>query len=79
MTAAADSSQLSYVRSKAPGDTARYLAGIAGRAGLTILERTGGGPPGLVAQVDAFDVAGGRIKHIRAILNPGKLGPWTTG
>ena len=27
----------------------------------------------------AFDVAGDRIKHIRAVLNPGKLRPWTTG
>jgi RNA polymerase sigma-70 factor (ECF subfamily) len=28
--------------------------------------------------VYAFDVAGGRIKHIWAILNPGKLRRWTT-
>jgi len=65
---------------------ARYLAGIAAdRAGLTILERTVNGQPGLVAQVDgttvavyAFDIAADRIKHIWTILNPDKLRPWTT-
>jgi hypothetical protein len=53
---------------------------------VTILERTVNGQPGLVAQQDgvtvavlAFDVAGGRIKHIWAIRNPDKLRPWTTG
>jgi RNA polymerase sigma-70 factor (ECF subfamily) len=63
---------------------ARFFAGRA-RPGLTILERTVNGQPGLVAQLDgatmavyAFDVAGGRIKHIWAILNPGKLRRWTT-
>jgi RNA polymerase sigma factor (sigma-70 family) len=63
-----------------------YLVDIAGRApSLTILERTVNGQPGLVAQQDgvtvtvfAFDVAGGRIKHIWAIRNPDKLRPWTT-
>jgi RNA polymerase sigma factor (sigma-70 family) len=65
---------------------ARYMAGIAGRAGLTILERTVNGQPGLVAQVDgttiavyAFEVAGDQIKHVWTILNPDKLRPWTTG
>ena len=68
---------------------ARYLADIAGRVpagSLTILERTVNGQPGLVAQHDgvtvavyAFDIAGDRIKHIWAILNPDKLRPWTTG
>jgi len=29
--------------------------------------------------VYAFDLAGGRIKHIWAILNPDKLRPWTIG
>ena len=65
---------------------ARYLAGLVGRPGLTILERTVNGQPGLVAQVDgttiavyAFDVADGRIKHIWTVLNPDKLRPWTTG
>src|SRR5262245_8626621 len=54
--------------------------------GLTILERTVNGQPGLVAQQDgvtvtvfAFDVAGDRIKHIWAVRNPDKLRPWTTG
>jgi RNA polymerase sigma-70 factor (ECF subfamily) len=53
--------------------------------GLTILERTVNGQPGLVTQRDgvtaavlAFDVAGDRIKHIWAVLNPHKLRPWTT-
>jgi RNA polymerase sigma factor (sigma-70 family) len=66
---------------------ARYLADLASRAsGLTVLERTVNGQPGLVAQQDgvtvtvfAFDVAGDRIKHIWAIRNPDKLRPWTTG
>ena len=66
---------------------ARYLVDIAGRAsGVTILERTVNGQPGLVAQQDgvtvtvfAFDVAGDRIKHIWAVRNPDKLRPWTTG
>ena len=53
---------------------------------MTILERTVNGQPGLVAQLDgvtvavlAFDVAGGQIKHIWAILNPDKLRSWTAG
>jgi RNA polymerase sigma factor (sigma-70 family) len=66
---------------------ARYLADITGRAaGLTILERTVNGQPGLVAQRDgvtvtvfAFDVEGHRVKHIWAVRNPDKLRPWTTG
>ena len=67
---------------------ARYAADIARRAPrpLTILERTVNGQPGLVAQQDgvtvtvfAFDIAGGRIKHIWAVRNPDKLRPWTTG
>jgi RNA polymerase sigma-70 factor, ECF subfamily len=65
---------------------ARYLAGLAGRPGLTVLERTVNGQPGLVAQADgttiavyAFDVAGDRIKHIWTVLNPDKLRPWTAG
>jgi RNA polymerase sigma-70 factor (ECF subfamily) len=65
---------------------ARHLAGIAGRApGLTLLERTVNGQPGLVAQLDgvtmlvmAFDVAGDRIKRIWAVVNPEKLRTWTT-
>jgi RNA polymerase sigma-70 factor (ECF subfamily) len=66
---------------------ARFLVDVAGRApNLTILERTVNGQPGLVAQQDgvtvvvyAFDVAGGRIKHIWSVLNPEKLRPWTVG
>ena len=57
-----------------------------GAPGLTILERTVNGQPGLVAQQDgvtvtvlAFEVAGGRIRHIWAVRNPSKLRPWTTG
>jgi RNA polymerase sigma-70 factor (ECF subfamily) len=68
-------------------EVARYLVDLAARAPgtVTILERTVNGQPGLVAQQDgltvtvfAFDVAGGRIKHIWAVRNPGKLRPWTT-
>ena len=66
---------------------ARASADFAGRApGLTILERTVNGQPGLAAQqngitmvVMAFDFTGDRIKHIWVILNPEKLRPWTTG
>jgi RNA polymerase sigma-70 factor (ECF subfamily) len=67
-------------------EVARYLVDLAARAPgtVTILERTVNGQPGLVAQQDgltvtvfAFDVAGGRIKHIWAVRNPGKLRPWT--
>jgi RNA polymerase sigma factor (sigma-70 family) len=53
---------------------------------MTLLERMVNGQPGLVAQQDgvtvtvfAFEVAGGRIKHIWAVRNPEKLRPWTTG
>jgi hypothetical protein len=52
---------------------------------MTLLERTVNGLPGLVAQQDgvtvtvfAFDVAGGRIKHIWAVRNPEKLRPWVS-
>ncbi|WP_079191238.1 RNA polymerase sigma factor SigJ [Streptomyces sp. CB00455] len=60
-------------------DLGRRLAG-----GLTILERTVNGRPGLVAQQDgvvvtvyAFDIAGKQITHIWAVRNPEKLRPWT--
>src|ERR1700691_863538 len=53
-------------------------------AGLTILERTVNGQPGLVAQqggvtvtVFAFSIAAGRITRIWAVRNPDKLRPWT--
>ena len=66
---------------------ARYAVHIARTVpGLTLLERTVNGQPGLIAQQDgvivtvfAFDVAGDRIRHIWAVRNPGKLRPWTTG
>ena len=66
---------------------ARYLADLAIRAaGMTILERTVNGQPGLIAHdgrtivtVFAFDVAGGHISHIWAVRNPDKLRPWTSG
>ncbi|MEV5499268.1 RNA polymerase sigma factor SigJ [Nonomuraea fuscirosea] len=65
---------------------ARAWVDILGQAsGLTFLERTVNGQPGLVAQQDgititvyAFDVAGDRIKRIWAVRNPEKLRPWTT-
>jgi RNA polymerase sigma-70 factor (ECF subfamily) len=63
---------------------ARYFVALADRAsGLTVLERTVNGQPGLVTQHDgvtvtvmAFDVSGDRIKHIWAVRNPEKLRPW---
>jgi RNA polymerase sigma-70 factor, ECF subfamily len=61
------------------------LAVISQAPGLTLLERTVNGQPGLVAQQDgvtmavyAFQIASDRIKHIWAILDPGKLRSWTT-
>ncbi|KPI34095.1 RNA polymerase, sigma-24 subunit, RpoE, ECF subfamily [Actinobacteria bacterium OV450] len=67
------------------GRIARYLLHIADKApGLTLLERTVNGRPGLVAQsagvtvtVAAFDVTEGRIRRIWAVRNPEKLRPWT--
>ena len=70
------------------GRVARYLADLAraARGNVRLLERSVNGQPGLVAQLDgvtvavyAFEVAGDRIKHIWATLNPDKLRPWTTG
>jgi RNA polymerase sigma-70 factor (ECF subfamily) len=63
---------------------ARYLADLAGRAGgVTFLERTVNGQPGLIAQQDgvtvtvfAFQVTGDQISHIWVIRNPEKLRPW---
>jgi len=65
---------------------ARVCVDFVDRApGLTVLERTVNGRPGLVAQRDgvtaavlAFDIAGDRIKHLWVILNPVKLRPWIT-
>jgi RNA polymerase sigma factor (sigma-70 family) len=54
--------------------------------GVTLLERTVNGQPGLVGQLDgatvvvlAFAVEGDKITRIWAVLNPDKLRPWTTG
>jgi hypothetical protein len=66
---------------------ARGFVDVAGRVpGLTILERTVNGQPGLVAQQDgvtvavmAFEIAGDQITRIWTILNPGKLRLWATG
>ena len=67
---------------------ARAWVEIANRApgNMRFLERTVNGQPGLVAQQDgvtvtvfAFDVTGGRVKHIWVVRNPEKLRPWTTG
>ncbi|MFD6876195.1 MULTISPECIES: RNA polymerase sigma factor SigJ [unclassified Streptomyces] len=66
-------------------NVAAYLIHIADKApGLTLLERTVNGRPGLVAQhagttvtVAAFSLADDRITHIWAIRNPEKLRPWT--
>ncbi|MGC5015446.1 RNA polymerase sigma factor SigJ [Streptosporangium sp. DT93] len=66
---------------------ARHALAIAAMApGMTILERTVSGQPGLVAQRDgvtvavmAFEVADGRITHIWSVRNPEKLRPWTAG
>ncbi|MFF2849786.1 RNA polymerase sigma factor SigJ [Streptomyces sp. NPDC058001] len=63
---------------------AQYLIHIADKApGLTLLERTVNGGPGLVAQhagvtvtVAAFSLAGDRITRIWAVRNPEKLRPW---
>jgi RNA polymerase sigma factor (sigma-70 family) len=66
---------------------ARAWVELANRATsyMTLLERTVNGQPGLVAQQDgvtvtvfAFDVAGGRIRHIWVVRNPEKLRPWTS-
>jgi RNA polymerase sigma-70 factor (ECF subfamily) len=62
-----------------------YLAhlGVMRPPGVTLLERTVNGQPGLVMQEDgvtitvfAFGVTGGRITRIWAIRNPDKLRPW---
>lgn len=67
------------------GRIAQYLIHIADKApGLTLLERTVNGRPGLVAQhggvtvtVAAFGLADGRITRIWAVRNPEKLRQWT--
>jgi RNA polymerase sigma-70 factor, ECF subfamily len=65
---------------------ARFFVDRASLApSVSMLERTVNGQPGLVIQLDgatvnvmAFDIAGDRIKHIWAVLNPEKLRPWAT-
>ncbi|MFE2530128.1 RNA polymerase sigma factor SigJ [Streptomyces sp. NPDC059382] len=67
------------------GSIAQYLIHIAAKApGLTLLERTVNGRPGLVAQhtgvpvtVAAFDFTGDRVSRIWAVRNPEKLRAWT--
>ena len=89
-TATADSGGLAtaHLRPIEGGEQiARTYVDIVSRApGMTLLERTVNGRPGLVAQLDgvtvtvfAFDVAGDRIKQIWAVRNPEKLRTWTTG
>ena len=64
---------------------ARYVADLADRVfGLTLLERTVNGQPGLIAQQDgvtvtvfAFETTADRITRIWAVRNPDKLRPWT--
>jgi RNA polymerase sigma-70 factor (ECF subfamily) len=66
---------------------ARAWIEIANRvpSNMTFVERTVNGQSGLVALQDgvvvtvfAFDVSGGRIKHIWVVRNPEKLRCWTT-
>jgi RNA polymerase sigma-70 factor (ECF subfamily) len=66
---------------------ARTCLAVASQApGLTLLERTVNGQPGLIAQqnritvmVYAFEITGDQITRIWAILNPDKLRPWAGG
>ncbi|ROQ97152.1 RNA polymerase sigma-70 factor (ECF subfamily) [Streptomyces sp. 2132.2] len=63
---------------------AQYLIHMAAKApGLTLLEQTVNGAPGLVARhsgttvtVAAFDLAADRVTHIWAVRNPEKLRAW---
>ncbi|MFJ3791263.1 RNA polymerase sigma factor SigJ [Kitasatospora sp. NPDC090091] len=63
---------------------AQYMVAIADKApGLTLLECSVNGAPGLVAQragvvltVASFDVTDGRVSRIWAVRNPEKLRPW---
>lgn len=66
---------------------AQGFADLAARAtGMSILERTVNGQPGLVAEqggvvivVLAFEIVADRITRIWAIRNPEKLRPWRSG
>lgn len=63
---------------------AQYMIHMAGMApGLTLLERTVNGLPGLVAQhggvsvtVAAFEITDGRVSRVWAVRNPEKLRVW---
>ena len=64
---------------------ARYLVEMANRSGVTLLEHTVNGQPGLVAQQDgvivtvfAFSLGDGAVKNIWAVRNPDKLRRWNT-
>ncbi|WP_194833428.1 RNA polymerase sigma factor SigJ [Nocardia sp. XZ_19_369] len=64
---------------------ARYLVDVSGRVrGVTILECTVNGQPGLVTQMNgtvtavvAFDISDNRIRRVWAVRNPDKLSQWT--
>jgi len=68
------------------GQIAHACLDVAAKApGMTLLERTVNGQPGLIAQQDgitvtvfAFAIAGDQITRIWAVRNPDKLRPWTT-
>jgi RNA polymerase sigma-70 factor (ECF subfamily) len=59
---------------------------MAAAPGFTLHESTVNGQPGLVARFEgrpvsvlAFDIEGGRIRGVWAVLNPDKLRLWQTG
>ncbi|MFJ2953455.1 RNA polymerase sigma factor SigJ [Streptomyces sp. NPDC087270] len=64
---------------------AEYFVGLVRQAdGLTILERTVNGRPGLLLQYEgatvavlALDIVDDRVTHVWAVRNPAKLRPWT--
>ncbi|MFD3513360.1 RNA polymerase sigma factor SigJ [Streptomyces sp. NPDC058657] len=65
-------------------EMARYLLAVTAVPGLTVLERTVNGRPGLVTQLDgattgvlAFEIVGGRIVRCWAVRNPEKLRTWS--
>lgn len=65
---------------------AAYLDSDRFAPGITLLECSVNGLPGLVARQDgvtvtvfAFRIAEGLITHIWAVRNPEKLRPWTEG
>ncbi|MFI6479199.1 RNA polymerase sigma factor SigJ [Nonomuraea sp. NPDC050663] len=65
----------------------RFALGLAGRApGLTLVESTVNGQPGLVAQNDgvtvaviAFEITDDQVTRMWAVRNPDKLRAWTRG